>query len=230
MVRQTGARLLLFAAVLLAGERASAAPAAPFSRYQVEAVFLFNFAQFVAWPALSFPGPDAPLVIGVIGQDPFGRLLDEVVRGERMNGRTLTIRRFAQVQDVDACHILFVARSEEARLGAILESLKNRPILTVSDIPEFAKRGGMIEFMQEKDRIRLRIALQRARSESLEISAKLLRPAEIVFRFPPGSEYAGNFPAPRGENYFVARLLAPALAELVRLSFETEVSLSPALR
>jgi hypothetical protein len=157
-----------------------AAQSAPAPEYRLKAVFLFNFAQFVEWPASAFPEPDSPLVIGVLGEDPFGAYLDETVRGETVNDHPLTVRRYRRVEEIGACHILFVSRAEQGHLGAILDSLKDRSVLTVSDADGFTRRGGMIRFVTEENRIRLRVNLEAARAANLTISSKLLRPAQIV--------------------------------------------------
>ncbi|MGH7521916.1 MAG: YfiR family protein [Gemmatimonadales bacterium] len=148
--------------------------------HQVKAVFLFNFAQFIDWPATGAPDPATPLIIGILGNDPFGSLLDEIVRGERIGARPFEVRRYRQVADIEGCNILFVSRSESARVPQILEALKSRPILTVSEGNAFAKQGGMIQFVNDKNRIRLRINLEAAQAVNLTISSKLLRVAEIV--------------------------------------------------
>ncbi len=157
----------------------AAQPTAP-SEYQVKAVFLFNFAQFVEWPASAFASPEDPLVIGVLGRDPFGALLDEIVQGERIGTRSLSVVRYSRAADVGKCHILFISRSEDSRLREIVRELNNRPILTVGDMDDFARRGGMILLASEKNRIRLRVNLDAARATGLTLSSKLLRPAEII--------------------------------------------------
>jgi YfiR/HmsC-like len=156
--------------------RAYAAP----TEYQVKAVFLFNFAQFVDWPAEAFPRPDAPFVIGVLGQDPFGAQLDDVVRGEKVNGRPLVIQRYRNVAEIRDCNILFIGRTEAGHLGEILMALKGRSILTVGDADPVGQRGVMISLVNESNRIRLRIDVAAAKAGNLTISSKLLRPAEIV--------------------------------------------------
>jgi hypothetical protein len=148
--------------------------------YQVKAVFLFNFAQFVDWPSSAFPDRQTPLVIGVLGKDPFEGSLEEAVRGETINARPLEIRRFKSVEEVRDCHVLFISNSESAHLERILGALKGRNILTVSDVDGFAERGGMIRFVTEKNKVRFRINLDSAKAAGLTISSKLLRPAEIV--------------------------------------------------
>jgi len=154
--------------------------AAPPTEYQVKAVFLFNFSQFVDWPHTAFETPDAPLVIGVLGRDPFGAQLDEVVKGESVKGHPLQVRRFATVEELNGCHILFVSASEQRRLDEILQRVKGRSVLTVADKGDFAQRGGMILFVTERERVRMRINLEAAEAAGLTLSSKLLRPAEIV--------------------------------------------------
>jgi hypothetical protein len=160
--------------------RGSAAQAVRASEYQVKAVFLFNFAQFVDWPAEVFPASDTPLVICVLGDDPFGGALDQTVRDERLGGRRFQVRRYQSVDEIKTCHILFISRSEADRPQAILAGLNHRPILTVSDADRFAARGGMIRFVSDRNRIRLQLNLAAAEAAHLTISSKLLRVAEIV--------------------------------------------------
>ncbi len=175
-----GLRLLLTAAagVCIAGAAQSSAQFAP--EYQLKAVFLFNFAQFVEWPATAFAEPQAPLVIGILGEDPFGEYLDQTVQGESVNNHPLAVQRFRRVDEITTCHILFVSRKEADRLEQILARLKGRGILTVGDFDGFAGRGGMIRFVTDNNRIRLKINLDAAKADDLTISSKLLRPAEIV--------------------------------------------------
>jgi hypothetical protein len=170
----------LVSALLLIGGGNLPAQAAISAEYQVKAVFLFNFAQFVDWPSNAFAEAQAPLVIGILGEDPFGAYLDETVRGEKVNNRSVIVQRFRHVGEVKACHLLFISRSETERLEQILASLKGRSVLTVGDFDGFARRGGMIRFVTEKNKIRLRIGLETAKAANLIISSKLLRPAEII--------------------------------------------------
>ena len=148
--------------------------------YQVKAVFLFNFAQFVDWPAPAFADPAAPLVVGVLGTDPFGQDLNDVVRGESVGTHKLEIKYYARAEDIDACHILFISSSEGPRIDKIVDQLANRAILTVSDADNAARRGVMIRFISDNGRIRLRVNLESSRQAGLQISSKILRRAEIV--------------------------------------------------
>jgi uncharacterized protein DUF4154 len=173
-LRSLIAGLLLFVAGPLAAQTVRAAAS------DVQAVFLFNFAQFVEWPSDAFADAKAPLVIGILGDDPFGSVLDETVRGETVRGRPFKIRRYRRLDDVKDCHILFIGRSEANRLEDILASVKERPILTVSNSDDFDSQGGIIRFIIEQSRIRLSIDLEAAQATRLTFSSKLLRSAAIV--------------------------------------------------
>jgi YfiR/HmsC-like len=170
-------RVLILA--LLAGI-APALGAGP-NEYQVKAVFLFNFAQFVVWPAQAFAAADAPFSICIVGEDPFGAQLDATVRGENMQGHPFVVRRYRNPGDIElACHIVFIGASQLTQLENIVKSLGDRAILTVSDIDQSAERGAMIQFASEHNRLRLRINVAAAKAAGLIISSKLLRPSEII--------------------------------------------------
>jgi hypothetical protein len=155
------------------------------SEYQVKAVFLFNFTQFVEWPATAFPEPDAPFVIGVLGKDPFGTQLDAVVRGEHVDRHPLVIERYANAAQIQRCNILFIPRGQTAA-ESVPAAIKGRGVLTVSDADEADLKGIMIRLVVRNSRVRLRIDVDAAKADNLTISSKLLRPAEIVGRDPGG--------------------------------------------
>lgn len=179
-VQRSTLPLLLFAALACGGfpRGADAAPAP--SEDQVEAVFVFNFSHFVEWPPQVFAAPGDPFIIGILGSDPFGAHLDEVVRGEEINGHPLRVLRFRSLAEIDRCQILFIDRSESGRISQILAALNGRNTLTVSQADGAAERGIMIQFATENSRIRLRINVESARAAGLTISSKLLRPAAII--------------------------------------------------
>jgi YfiR/HmsC-like len=166
------------ASVLLAFGVAGAA--APVSEYQLKAVFLFNFAHFVEWPAAALPHDNAPFVIGVLGKDPFGARLDEVLRGENVNRHPLAVERYRNAAEIGDCQILFIPAVEIGHLEGILTALKGKSTLTVTDADNPAARGVIIALVNRDNHIRLRIDLQAAKAGNLTISSKLLRPAEIV--------------------------------------------------
>jgi hypothetical protein len=157
----------------------AAAQASP--EYQIKAVFLFNFAQFVEWPVRAFERPGQPIAICILGKDPFGAYLDEAVRDEVVGDRPLVVMRYRQVEDIGgACHLVFISRSEGRDIPEIIARLKGRSLLSVSDADAFAGRGGMVQFVTMNHRINLRINLEQARAAGLTISSKLLRRANIV--------------------------------------------------
>jgi len=146
--------------------------------YQVKAAFLYNFFQFVKWPPESFPQAQAPLVIGIIGEDPFGGSLEQIVRGEKVNNHPMVIQHYHQPSDIKVCHVLFVSQSENKRVKEVLAEMKSRNILTVSDIDGFVRDGGIIRFVTENNKIRFQINAEAARAAHLTISSKLLQAAE----------------------------------------------------
>jgi hypothetical protein len=148
--------------------------------YPLKAVFLVNFAQFTDWPTNAFDAPDSPLVFGVLGDDPFGPLLDDAVRDETVNGRKFVVERFLHVEDIKTCHILFISQSETKRLDKIVSDLKGKPVLTVSDIENSAYRGVCVRFITENNKIHLRINMDSLKDANLTMSSKLLRVSEII--------------------------------------------------
>lgn len=170
---------VVFALVLAGAKDLPALPTAS-NEYQLKAGFLYNFAHFIEWPAKAFADPASPIIIGVLGNDPLASYLDEIVRGEKVNNRSLAIQRYQQIEEIKTCHILFVSESAIAQLQRILISLKGRSILTVGDTDGFARRGGVIRFVTKNNKIRFRINLEAAKAANLTISSKLLRAAEIV--------------------------------------------------
>ena len=106
--------------------------------------------------------------------------LDEIVRGETIKGRAIVVRRYQSINQLDTCHILFIDRSQNGQIDAIVAALKGRSVLTVGDFDGFARHGGMIRFVTVGNKIRLRVNLTAAQQVSLAISSKLLRPAQVL--------------------------------------------------
>ncbi|HEY6458149.1 MAG TPA: YfiR family protein [Steroidobacteraceae bacterium] len=166
--------------MLLALLFATAARATAPDAYQVEAVFLLHFTQFVEWPAQVFGDAHTPFVIGVLGRDPFGSALDDAVRGETVNGHPLVVKRFAGAAEVGPCQILFIDRSAVSEANRVIGSIAHNGTLTVSDVEVPGPADVIIRFLNEDRRIRLRINLDFARTAGLTISSKLLRPAQVI--------------------------------------------------
>ena len=164
--------VMLFTALVASGQTGR--------EYDLKAAFLFNLAQFVEWPPSAMPPADGPFVIGVLGEDPFGAILDEIVRNETVQGRPIVVQRFRTVDAVGRCQILFISASEDARAREILSALAGRGLLTVGESEPVAAAGGVIRFLVVNNKLRLRINADAASREQLKISSKLLRLAEVV--------------------------------------------------
>ena len=150
------------------------ARAQSYAEYDVKAAFLFNFAQFVKWPSSSFADSAAPLTIGILGADPFGGVLEKTIGGESIGKRKLVIKRSRRVDELADCQIIFISRSEEAKLGSILGSLRGTSALTVSDIAGFCRQGGIIGFTIRGGKVRFKVEDRTARGANLHIDSRLL--------------------------------------------------------
>jgi hypothetical protein len=148
--------------------------------YQVKAAFLYNFAKFVEWPALTFKTDKDPLRICVLGQNPFGNALVEGVGGKTVVGRPLVVSDISDVNQGADCQILFIGSSERKRLRSIFAELRTMGVLTVGETEGFASQGGIVNFKLGGGRVRLEINIDAAAQAKLRISSKVLNLAQIV--------------------------------------------------
>jgi hypothetical protein len=172
--------VMLASLVCAACSAMMAAQSGELTEYQVKAAFLFNFTKFVEWPGTAFADPRSPIVLGVLGDDPFGGSLSLIVDGQLVRGRGITIRKYRFGDDVRRCHVLFVSASEQARIAQILSALQGTSVLTVSDIAGFAEGGGVVQFFMEEDRVRFVVNAEASSRANLRVSAKLLALAHII--------------------------------------------------
>lgn len=147
--------------------------------YSLKAVFIYNFCQFIDWPDSAFAARSTPLIIGIIGNDPFDGELEATVRGEVLRGRPLRVEHYRRLEDARRCHLLFIADSERGRTSSILASLRGTSIVTVGETNDFVSQGGMIALIADGNRVRLQINPVRLRTAQLAVSSKLLRVAEV---------------------------------------------------
>lgn len=168
----------LLASLLFCPARTSSQQARP-TEYQVKAVYLYNFSRFVEWPARRISASGNSFTICVLGKDPFGSALDTTVAGESIAGRRVVVRRTSKPQDALDCQIVFVSASEDKQLKEDLAALTGG-VLTVSDIPGFSERGGMIQFVAEGGKIRFEVNLSNAKDSGLVLSSDLLKVAVAV--------------------------------------------------
>jgi YfiR/HmsC-like len=158
---------------LFAGGRARAQDGQP-SEYQVKAAFLLNFGKFVEWPAGAFASANAPLVIGVFGDDPFHGDLKGMAAGQHINGHPVLVRRIKALADLKNCQILFIPAAQKAQAREVLKAAGNAGVLTVGETEDFIQAGGMINFIIEHSQVHFEINNEAARSAGLKISSKLL--------------------------------------------------------
>lgn len=150
------------------------------SEYQVKAVFLYNFAKFVEWPSHAAASPSDPIVLAVLGDDPFGQTLEDTLHGKSANGRPIAIRRLKSDKQLNGCQIIFVSGSEKDRLREIFRSLRNSEALTIGDSAGFAQEGGIINFVLQENHVRFEVNIDAAERAHLKISSKLLSLAKVV--------------------------------------------------
>jgi hypothetical protein len=174
-------RLLQFVVLAVAGDLLAAhAAAPPPTEHEVKAVYLYNLARFIEWPVDASAALGDHLVIGVIGDDPFGPLLDDTVRDKAVpEDQRLVVRRFTNLEEVVEADILFISSSEAERLPQILKILEGSSILTVGEMDRFAERGGMVALRLEDKKVRFDINLDAVRKAKLKLSSHLLKLARI---------------------------------------------------
>jgi hypothetical protein len=153
------------------------------SEYLIKAGYIYNFAKLIDWPSKAFPQPDSPIVIGILGEDPFGPIMDRIVADKKINGRTIVVKRLKWTKDLKSvkdCNILFVSSSEKEHFESVLGGMKGLPILTIGDAPGFARRGGIMNFILEDNKVRFEVNVEAAKDADLTISSRLLTLARIV--------------------------------------------------
>jgi hypothetical protein len=187
------ALVLLPVVLAAAATRAHAQDTGASSEYLIKAGFVYNFASLVQWPSTSFSQADSPIVIAVLGEDSFGTTLDHVLQGKKIDGRPFVIKRLRSVSELlksagnlRECQILYVTTSAMSHLSEAIQSAKGLPILTIGEMPGFAKSGGMINFVLEDNRVRFEVNVKAAKDADLNISSRLLALARIVQ--PPESD------------------------------------------
>ncbi len=186
--------LIILALVLF---MAAIAPAAPVtsSEYQVKAAFLYNFIKFVDWPGEDTADSNEPIIIGVVGKDPFG----DAFENKQIKGREVVVKQFErlgeleksgekdkndelqkQIEAIRKCQLLFICRSEKARFGEIIDLVKGYSVLTVGDAEGFLDSKGIIEFVMEEKKVRFEINVAAAKSAKLKVRSQLLRLAKRI--------------------------------------------------
>jgi YfiR/HmsC-like len=148
---------------------------------EVKSAYLYNFGKFVEWPAKATSGGEF-FPICALADDSFGSTLETIIAGESINGKKVLVKRVAKPQDAVSCRILFISSSEQNQLKELLAVLDNTSVLTVSDMPQFSRRGGMIQFVVEANKVRFEVNLTSAERAGLTLSSQLLKVAINVKR------------------------------------------------
>ena len=148
------------------------------SEYEVKAAFLYNVAKFIEWPS-----PDnrrRPMVLGVVGDDPFGSVLDQTLSEKTVRGRKFQIKRFPTIRELELCQILFINLADKNQLKAVLSVVKDTPVLTVGESADFMRLGGVVRLVLKNERVRFEINAGAAEQAGLKISSQLLKLAHRV--------------------------------------------------
>jgi len=157
------------------------------TEYEVKAAYLFNFSKFVRWPANSSVSVRQAFQICILGNDPFGSVLDDTLQGETLEGKKVVSRRITDAQEIEGCQLLFVGTNASGKFAKIRAALGKFAVLTVSDMPMFTGRGGMIGFVTTGGRVRFEVNLGAAEAAGLALSSDLLKVALAVRKAPsPG--------------------------------------------
>lgn len=147
--------------------------------YQLKAVFIFNFSQFVEWPESALPSDVSPFVIGILGENPFNNYLEQIVSGEKINNHPIVIQRYTKTEDIKTCHILFINLADARKQEQALALLKERRILTISESNNFLQSGGMVRLFTKDNKIKFQVNVEATNAANLLVSSKLLRLADI---------------------------------------------------
>lgn len=141
---------------------------------QIKAVFIYNFTQFIEWPAESFATPQDPFVIGILGTNVFGKYLEEAVADERYKSRPIVVKYYATQKEAENCQILYFGSLQKPD-----KSTKGRPVLTVGEREDFMQLNGLLRFYKDANKVRIEINQQAASDAGLNISSKLLQLSTI---------------------------------------------------
>ena len=176
----------LLVAASLPGPRA-AAQAVPTQEYEVKAAYLLNFTRYVEWPADAFASAQAPIVIGVLGENPFGTLLEQTMAGRTSQGRRIEVLELEGVADAAACHAVFLSRGEWSPRPEVIGQLTQRGLLTIGEGEEFTRRGGVLGFVPVGQTVRFAVNLEASRRAGLRVSSRMLALAVRVYEPSTGS-------------------------------------------
>lgn len=154
------------------------------AEYEVKAAFIYNFARYVEWPSSAFAGPTDPIRLCILGDDPFGEIVDRTLRGKTVAQHPFVVLRIEEIEKTRGCHIVFVSRAESERLGAVLAAVHGRPVMTIVDVEGAVQRGAILNFVLRDGRVRFAVNTGSAQRSGLSLSSQLVKLAIAVARDP----------------------------------------------
>ena len=175
--RVSGLRLVLMAGVIFLAWLSSGTAHGEDSQLtesKLKAAFLFNFTKFVEWPPSAFTTADSPVVIGILGNNPFGDNLEAIIHDKKINDRIIVVKAMSSLAEVTNCQVLFISNSEKGKVSEIVAAIGRASILTVGDTDGFLEAGVTIDFTKEGNKVRFQINESASKRAGLKISSKLL--------------------------------------------------------
>lgn len=179
------ARQLVVITLCLAVTGSWVARGADADEYEVKAAYLYRFLPFVTWPEEARIAPAQPIVVGIVGEDPFGTRLADALRGKDIEGHPIVLKHFRSFADYQPSAVVFVDRSEQKQYAMILSRLEGQPVLVVGEGEEFCRAGGSIGFLMVGNKVRFTINQDAIRQSGLQVSSKLMA---LAVPYPPGSK------------------------------------------
>lgn len=155
------------------------------TEYEVKAAFIYNFARFAEWPASAFEHPDDPIRLCIWGDDSFGDILEETVRGKTVALHPLVVSHIAAAAKARDCHIVFIGRSHAAQLGPVIEAVRDLPVMTIADMEGAVQRGAILSFTLQEGRVRFAVNADSAKRSGLALSSQLIKLATVVAKETP---------------------------------------------
>lgn len=149
--------------------------------YRVKAAYLVNFARYITWSESDEPAPGDPLSICVLGEDPFGTVLDSLTRGRQIDGHPLAARRVRTVAEAGDCQLVFLSHSEWTRRPELLNELSRPGVVTIGESEAFGRAGGVISFVISNETVRFTVNLAARDRAGVRISSRVLSLATMVF-------------------------------------------------
>ncbi|MGF7079352.1 YfiR family protein [Mucilaginibacter sp. UYCu711] len=179
ILKGTGLSAVMLAFALFFTIQQTRAQNKPALEYQVKAAFLYNFTRFISWPASAFNSPKAPFIIGIVGNDPFGSYLEDIIDQEKVDDHPIIVQRYHDIRDINNCQILYISAGDNNKIKEIIAGVAHKNVLTVSDADKFVNWGGIINFFKDDNKLRVQINTAAAKAAGVEISSKLLKISKI---------------------------------------------------